>query len=293
MTDGIDASRSVRGRGKLVVVGTGIDFASHLTAAARSWIERADKVFFVVSDPAAAAWLSTINPSAETLRLDRFSSAVPRTEVYLQMAEHLVGHVRQGLLVCAAFFGHPGMLVAPAHEAIRLARSEGLPARLLPAVSAQDCLFADLEIDPGETGWHSFDATDFLMNSRHADPASALVLWQIGMVGNPYYQRYDAPGLMALAERLKEIYAPDHQIVLYEAAVTSTDEPRIEHVRLDKLADARVTAATTLYAPPKIQPSLDSEMLLRLASEYANRSAGTRVESADGDFARVLVRGLL
>jgi uncharacterized protein YabN with tetrapyrrole methylase and pyrophosphatase domain len=250
-------------------VGTGIQFGAHVTTATRRWIEVADKVLFISGDPATAEWIRAVNGSAETLRLPQFASGSQRTVVYRQMAEHIMSYVRQGLRVCAAFYGHPGILVAPAHEALRLARAEGFPARLLPAISAQDCLFADLEIDPARTGWHSFDATDFLVHRRSADPSSALVLWQIAMVGSPYYRAYDASGLAALVEKLNTIYGSDHEVVVYEAAVYPVCEPIIQRVCLSELSAARISPASLLYVPPKVEPALDLTMMMRLARELA------------------------
>jgi len=265
-------------RGSLVIVGTGIEFGAHLTTATRAWIERADKVVFIAADPATAEWLQALNATAETLRLTDFTPDWHRAPVYRRMGEHIISYVRQGLLVCAVFYGHPGMLVAPAHEAIRLARAEGYPARLLPAISAQDCLFADLQIDPAQTGWHSFDATDFLIHRRYADPSSALVLWQIGMVGNPGYRAYDAAGLAVLVEKLAAIYGSDHEVVVYEAALYAVCDPLIQNVRISNLATSRITAASLLYVPPKRNAEPDLAVMMRLASEFASergRDSGT------------------
>jgi hypothetical protein len=38
--------------------------------------------------------------------------------------------------------------------------TDGFDAVMLPGISAEDCLFADLGIDPGMIGCQSFEATD-------------------------------------------------------------------------------------------------------------------------------------
>jgi hypothetical protein len=35
---------------------------------------------------------------------------------------------------------------------------------MLPAISAEDCLFADLGVDPADHGCPSYEATDFLVH---------------------------------------------------------------------------------------------------------------------------------
>ena len=64
------------------------------------------------------------------------------------MAEAILEPVRAGKRVCAAFYGHPGVFVLPSHDAISRARAEGFEATMLPGVSAEDCLVADLGVDP-------------------------------------------------------------------------------------------------------------------------------------------------
>ena len=54
---------------------------------------------------------------------------------------------------------------------------------MLPAVSAEDCLVADLGVDPGERGWQSWEATELLLRGFRPDPTAGLVLWQVDGIG--------------------------------------------------------------------------------------------------------------
>ena len=189
--------------GSLTVVGTGIQLVGHLTLAAKAWIEQADKVLFAVADPVTAKWLQTLNPTAEALPYNTNNQR--RRETYREMVDRILAEVRQELNVCAVFYGHPGVFAYPTHEAIKQARHEGFRAQMLPGISAEDCLFADLGIDPGRNGCQSFEATDFLIRRRKFDPTSALILWQIAMTGNlGFYQKESLlRGLKVLNEVLE------------------------------------------------------------------------------------------
>src|SRR5919197_1068481 len=105
-------------------------------------IEGADELFYVASDPVASDWLEVLHPNAHSLN-PLYRIGEPRIDTYEAMVDTILSSVRQGRRVCAAFYGHPGVFVYPSHEAIRQARDEGFEARMLPAVSAEDCLFAD------------------------------------------------------------------------------------------------------------------------------------------------------
>ena len=167
--------------GSLVVVGTGIKFLAHVTQETLGWIEQADVVIHGVADPATKKWIEDLNPHAESV-CDYVVDA-PRRVTYEKWIDRILECVRGGQRVCVAFFGHPGVFVYSSHEAVRRARKEGFDARMLPGISAEDCLFADLGVDPAATGCQSFEATDFLVRPRRFDTSTALVLWQIGVVG--------------------------------------------------------------------------------------------------------------
>ncbi len=125
------------------MVGCGIRAVTQLTLEARRCIEAADLVCYAVSDRVSARWLERRHPGAVSLSV-HYREGSDRLETYRRMIDALVEPVRAGRRVCAVFYGHPGVFVHPSHEAIRRLRAEGLPARMLPGISAADCLFVDL-----------------------------------------------------------------------------------------------------------------------------------------------------
>ena len=198
-----------------------------------------------------AEWLRSLNSNARSLST-LYAPGRRRREVYTQMAEEIVGAVRGGAAVCAVFYGHPGVYVAPSHQAIAQARAEGYPARMLPGISAEDCLFADLGVDPADHGWQSYDATDFLLRGYEPDPASALVLWQVDALGKLDSSPEQEPGsLRILATRLAELYPHGHELVFYLASSYPIAPALIETIRLEELAVLEEAPAPTLYVPAR------------------------------------------
>jgi uncharacterized protein YabN with tetrapyrrole methylase and pyrophosphatase domain len=250
----------------LTIVGTGIQVAAQTTVQARAHMEQADKLLYLVADPATAYWIKSMKPDAESLQ-PLYQEGKNRIDTYREMVERILECLREGGAVCVAFYGHPGVFVYPSHEAIKRARSEGFNATMLPGISAEDCLFADLGIDPGESGCQSFEATDFLVYRRRFDPNVALVIWQIGVVGELGYRvdrMYSREGLDVLVETLRKTYGPDHEVVVYEAAQYPVCDPVIETVTLARIHDAHVTPISTLYVPPRQKATPDRAMLKRL-----------------------------
>jgi precorrin-6B methylase 1 len=258
------------GRGSLTVVGTGIRTALQTTPEARASIERADKVLFLL-DPVGARWVASLNPSAESMG-HLYSPDRPRAETYWAMVETILAQVRRGLDVCVALYGHPGVFVTPTHEAIRLAQREGHTARMLPGISAEDCLVADLGVDPGGLGLHAYEATDFLLHRRVPDPSVALILWQLGALGERRARLGPHPhALRILTDRLTARYGPEHEVVMYEASPYPIGEPLINRVRLVALPATEVRQMSTLYIPPAGAPPVDDELSATLGLPRADR----------------------
>lgn len=240
-------------------MGTGIKLVAHTTLETLDYLQRADVLFYGVSEPATELWLQRLNASARTLN-DCYAEGKSRDKTYRDMTTRIVNAVRGGALVCAAFYGHPGVFVDAAHASIRRARREGFRARMLPGISTEDCLFADLGIDPGVNGCQSFEATDFLACRRRFDPTSALILWQAGALGEPsirHSMKARPDRLRRLTTALRKHYDPRHPVVLYEAPQFPISNPRIRRVPLAKLAGSAVWSMTTLYLPPKPSRAAD------------------------------------
>lgn len=238
-------------KGSLTLVGTGIKAVSHLTTEARFAIENAEKLYYLAADPVTTHWLEGHNKTAESL-FRFYSSRKNRMVTYLQMVDHIMRTVSQGKDVCVAFYGHPGVLSFPSHEALQRARAEGYRAQMLPGISSEDCLIAELGYDPGSFGCQSFEASDFLINPRQYDDTSFLILWQIGVIGEAALPTKDCnrEGLRILVERLCGHYSPSHKVIIYEAPTHMLAHAKVGTCQLNELSKAAVTATSTLCVPP-------------------------------------------
>ena len=205
--------------------------------------------------------------------MDAYGIGKDRSDTYEEMVERILSTVRRGLNVCAAFYGHPGVCANPTREAIRRARSEGYKARMLPGISAEDVLIADLNVDSAY-GWQSFEATDFLIRKRLVDTTGSVIVWQIGMIGvDTYFKKLDAwnpVGVALLQETLEKLYSPKHKVIVYEASPYPTCDPIIQEMALADLTKARITTMSMLYIPPKKRAPIDRSMLARLEKTVAN-----------------------
>ena len=133
----------------------------------------------------------------------------------------------------------------------------------MPAVSAEDCLFADLRLDPSDGGCYSIEATQFILENKFFDPSSHVIIWQIGMIGNlgqPSYQ-VNASAIQCLVRKLLKIYPKDFQAILYEASVYPGLKPSINRFKISTLYEQQLSPISTLYIPPLENKSINEAIL--------------------------------
>jgi hypothetical protein len=239
-------------RGSVTFVGTGISLVGHATLQAVQHIKAAEKLFYLVAEPAAAVWLKGLNPTAESLA-DCYAEGKVRELSYREMVERILVDLRADRRVCVAFYGHPGIGVDPTHMIMARAKMDGFTARILPGISADACLFADLGIDPLDDGYQGYEASTFIDQRPRIDTSAGLILWQIGFVCVPsirFSGESSRKGIRLLARTLSDYYRPSHEMIVYEAALYPICKPVIVRTTLRELPRAYSSAASTLYVPP-------------------------------------------
>ena len=125
-----NVTASCAGKGRLVIVGSGIRCAGQFTTEAISHIKNADKVLYFVSDPVTETYIRDLFPGAMDLGVF-FDGSKDRYDSCVQMAEACLFFARQGLYTVAIFPGHPGISSLPSLRAMQIAKKQG---RLLVCV---------------------------------------------------------------------------------------------------------------------------------------------------------------
>ncbi len=252
--------------GSLTCVGIGMTLGSHITPLARSHIEQADVVFIVASDGIVERWILDMHPDAHSLQ-PLYREGKSRMQTYREMVEAMLAEVRAGRKVCGVFYGHPGVFVWPSHKAIEIARSEGYVARMEPGISAEDCLYADLGIDPGRYGCQHYEASQLLFYERHIDPSAYLILWQVGVAGDQSLGKFStgATYRQVLVDRLARDYPLDHEVIVYRCATLPIEQAFVRRLPLRDLASADIDLEVTVVLPPAKRLKPDRETRARLS----------------------------
>lgn len=249
----------------LIIVGSGIKFMSHLTTEVKANIENSEKVLYLVNDPLMQEWIKTVNNSSEALDF-LYANHAYRNDNYRAISDYIIENLKKYKTLCVVVYGHPTVFVQPTLYAADIAKKEGYNVVVMPGISAEDCLFADLLIDPGSSGCQTFEATDFLLYQRNFDPRSHLILWQPYVIGvlHVVEEHNPVPGLKLLVAYLSHQYNSDHLVIVYEAAQYPTFRPKILEIELNELPHTNITRLSTLYIPPINQGLPNQDMLAKI-----------------------------
>jgi len=223
----------------------------HMTPVSKQQIERADIVFLAVASSLMGSWIKELNSNIHDLG-QYYQEGKSRLDTYKEMIAAIMQEVRAGKNVCAAFYGHPGVFALAPHKVVEIAKKEGYQAHMEPGISAEDCLYADLAIDPGRFGCQHYETTQFMVHNKNIEPSAYLVLWQIGIAGDQELTQFETTEtkLGALRDKLLGIYPEEHEVILYESSTVLLKESRIEKIKLQQLANVETSLETTLVIPP-------------------------------------------
>lgn len=241
-------------KGSLVCVGTGLQLAGHVTVIGKSYIESAEEVFSLMPDAFGQRWLEGLNTNITDLQqfYAKAGEVKNRRLTYEQMTEAIMTAVRTGKRVVGVFYGHPGVFACVPHMAIARAQKEGFLASMEPGISAEDCLWADLGIDPGNYGCQSLEASQLMFFEHQLDNAGYVLLWQIALAGEHTLTGFSTTEerLRVLVDLLRQWYPEQHKVCLYEASNLPIGQCRAEWIFLKDLPEATLHAITTLVIPP-------------------------------------------
>lgn len=243
---------------KLIVVGSGIKSIAHLTEETKKIIQGAEKVLYLVNEELLKQWIRRESKNAESLDGIYFNST-KRIDAYNNITSVIVSNYYEYTSLCVVFYGHPTVFAESALRAVRLIQAEKGNAIILPAISSMDCLFSDLQIDPGEQGCFTIDATELLIYERTLDIYSHTILWQIANLG--MFNTQNTTKINVLGDYLRNYYSNEQLVCLYEASHYPTQKPRIEWFKLSDIENIILSPISSLYIPPSPQIKLSNKYL--------------------------------
>lgn len=192
-----------------------------------------------------------------------------RQSSYDKIRDKILTELETYNFITVVLYGHPTIFADPGLQAIIAAQKNSIETIILPGISIENCLYADLKVDPGQFGCFHLEATELLLYDKIIDPTAHLCIWQPGMIGNRSVPqpKQKSKHLKLLKIKLKKYYPDNHISILYEASMYPGVEPRIHKFPLYDIEDQTIGTLSTLYIPPLPQRKPDLDILNQITSE--------------------------
>ncbi len=252
---------------KVYIFGLGLSYYSDLTQHIGPVVKDSDIVFILASDVSTVAHVKTLNDNVVNL-FQFYEDGKSRLDTYDEIVRVLIEGAKSHHKVSVLVYGHPTLFVNPIPRFIEEAKFEAFNVEIVPGASAEDWLFAALGIDPSSHGWLSFEATNFLLYNRRADPSAYLVLWQAGALGILDYRFEDNVSsdlISLLKDKLNDSFTDDACCVAFEASPFLAVAHRIEEFQLRDIQSVSLTKRTTMLIWPQEDLIADPKILTALA----------------------------
>lgn len=257
----------------IYIVGIGMLGQHQLTREVEAALRRCKEIFVLHYEPTLIKYFAEFCPNVIDLS-SSYQQGAAREKIYETIGHRVLMAGQANPPVGLALYGHPVVFVSPTNVIVRQSEALGLRTKVLPGISAMDCLFVDLNLDPAADGLQMYEATDMLLRQRPVQPDVPCLIWQIGSVGNLRYStepNFLKPEyLTRLKDYLLRFYPGEHEAVIAVTPVIPIAKPKLLRVvlrELDKMYD-RISSVDTLFIPPTHHRQVsDVEFLGMVSSE--------------------------
>lgn len=255
----------------IYIVGLGMGSADQVTREVDRVLQESEQVLFVDPSIGMQEYLSKRCSNVTDLST-LYQEGKNRLQTYKEMATVVIEAAMSNPPVTLALYGHPTVFAYPPFIIRSVANQLGLKVKVLPGVSAMDCILAELMIDPANEGLQMFEASDLLMRRRRLSTDMQTLIWQVGSLETGLYSTMtNRPERFGrFLDYLLEYYPSYHEVT----AVFCSSHPAVPSTIFtfflkDLLAVAEeLHGGYTLFLPPThCAPVLDHSFAAKLESQ--------------------------
>lgn len=235
----------------LLLMGTGVNYKTHLTIETQQAIKVCRKIFVLHEHMGLVELLKSYGKQVVDLS-EVYHGFEKRQDVYNKISEILIDEAKHTGKVGFLVQGHPLFLVSATEYTLELAAKENLKVEVLPAVSSFDTILASLKIDYCY-GLQIFDATTLISNNWHPNTAFPMLIFQLATTMNERIVKgaLDSSILSPLKLHLLKNYPENHICKLVYTPKEVLDREIIKDIPLSLLdiEELFLESRPTLYVP--------------------------------------------
>ncbi len=130
----------------------------------------------MVNEPITKQWIERYSKLSESLDPTYFSED-DRQNSYDKIRDKILTELHTYDFITVVVYGHPTIFADPGLQAIFAVQQNSIDTIILPGISAENCLYADFQIDSGQFGCFHVEATELLLYDKVIDSTVHRCLW--------------------------------------------------------------------------------------------------------------------
>lgn len=238
----------------IYIVGTGIKSVDHITNEVEMIISTAKKVLYVDNGVGVREYLESKCNDIVDLLSPSYVENESRMKAYHNMAASVIDAALAEPPVVFALYGHPLVFALPPILIREVAPLFDLRVKVLPAISAFDCLLSDLFVDPCGKGLQMFEATDLVLRQHPLNVNISTMIWQLGSLETALYttrksteRRFDR-----LDDHLRRFFPGSHKAYCVYSSAHPLSNSQIVEIPLNELRGSGpdIHGGFTMFIPP-------------------------------------------
>ncbi|KZM40417.1 hypothetical protein OA92_07285 [Marinomonas sp. SBI22] len=237
----------------IYIVGLGIMNVDQITREAEYILSKSKTVLYVENGIGVDEFLKSKCENAINL-VSEYEEDQDRMIAYRAMAAKVLDTALEGGPITFGLYGHPTVFAYPPFLIKQAADLLGLKVKVVPGISAMDCIFTDLMIDPGTAGMQMYEATELLMRERPLHNDVPALIWQIGAIETALYSQMpsNAQRFERFKEYLLKFYPAEHTVHSIYCSNYFMMPATLHSFKIEDIGDyaEQLHAGHTLYIPP-------------------------------------------
>lgn len=239
---------------EIYIIGLGINPINQLTKEAIKIIENSDKVFCVSTMEELKELEKSYGKKFYDLATDSYKEDENRLEAYFHMATKIIENSLYETYTVLALYGHPTIFALPPYLIHRVAKLFNKKVKIVSGISAMDCLFSDLVVDPATNGLLMYEATELLLSRRLILPDVSMLIWQVGTIETSLYNNHEnlPSRFKNIKDYLLDFYPSSHPIYAYSSNSIYNQKTTLIVFKLSEIENyaSILGSGITLYIPP-------------------------------------------
>jgi len=226
----------------IYLLGSGVFSFFDLTVFTQHLLQECKSVYYLHDLPSLERYLARLTPSPVNLMPLYYIEGRNRTDIYADIANHVLRSAQERSPVALLMHGHPLVFSSISQLILKEGEKLGIQVEIVPAVSSLDRMFVDLKLDIATRGIQILHTSMAVATNLILNPHMDALFLQIGAIQDSNTARRNetlTPAeILPFKHYLLNFYPDSHVVRVIECAIEMGFESRLIDIKIEQMEEA-------------------------------------------------------